>query len=100
MLCTFPSKGSFQPHNNVFSHLVLAFLVLPRLLCCPWRAMPPKRQCSSDKDAAAAYTSPCDLKMPLPTLPEIDEEIRRVTLLTALHKELARNAEASKGSHI
>ena len=34
--------------------------------------------------------------MPLPTLAEIDEEIRRVTLLTAWHEELARNAQASE----
>ena len=34
--------------------------------------------------------------MPLPTLAELDEEIRRVTLLTAWHEELARNAQASE----
>ena len=34
--------------------------------------------------------------MPLPTLAEIDEEIHQVTLWTAWHEELARNAQSSE----
>ena len=34
--------------------------------------------------------------MALPTLAELDEEIHQVTLWTAWHEELARNAQASE----
>ena len=96
MLFTFPSKGSFQAHNNVLSPLALAFLCTVPTVVLSLAGHAPKRHCSSDKASATAYTSPCDLKMPLPTLAEIDEEIRQVTLLTAWHEELARNAQASE----